>query len=154
MAIHYVKGTRKLAFKEGKPTVAVLKPVRFPNITSEELVTEIAATQGVTRAQAKGVLEAYIDRLVHYMEIGHGVQMGEFGIFKVTFSAKSADDAEKLGVDSIKSRKILFTPGRAFRKMLKGLAVVSLDEGEVAATETPSEDNPTEPTPTGGELEG
>lgn len=130
MAINYVKGTRKLAFKEGKPTVQVLKPVHFPNITSEELADEIAQTQGVPKTQVLAVTQAFINRLIHYMQIGHGVQMGDFGIFKVSFSAKSSDDPEKLNADSITTRRILFRPGKAFRTMLRTLNVVSLDSND------------------------
>lgn len=127
MSLTYKKSTRTLNYKDDKPTMQVLKPVRYPTITAEDLAEEIAQTQGVTKTQVLAVTEALINRLIHYMKIGHGVRMGDFGIFKPSFSAKSAETAEELDAKLITRKKILFYLGKAFRSMLKNISVESED---------------------------
>ncbi|MBR1378025.1 MAG: HU family DNA-binding protein [Bacteroidaceae bacterium] len=149
MAIVIVKKSRKLAFKEGKPVVQVLRPVRYQNVKSEDLVAEIAQTQGITKTMALAVVEAYVNRMVHYMELGLGVEMGDFGIFKPTINSKSTANADDLNQECIVRKKILFHPGKQFRQMLKNMSVQMADDAE-AADETESTD-PTEASGEGGD---
>ena len=125
MPIVVRKTTKQLSFKEGKPRVHTVQVVRYPNITSEQLVDEIVQTQGITKTQALSVIEAYINRMVHYMEIGHGVKMGNFGIFKPTINSKSTDDASKVNAGLIQKKRILFYPGKDFRRMLSDMQIVT-----------------------------
>lgn len=148
MALIIEKTSRKLAFKDGKPTVHTLKCVRYQNVNNELLVEEIAQTQGITKTMAMAVVEAYINRLVHYMELGLGVQMGEFGIFKPTIQSKAAATAEELDQSNIVRKKILFYPGKQFRKMLKNISVKTVDEDGVI------EDDNADNTSSGGSSSG
>lgn len=130
MALGIEKSTRKVAFMEGKPTVHTYKKVRYQNITFEMLVEEIAQTQGVNKTMAKAVVEAYINRLIHYMELGLGVQMGDFGIFKPTIRTKTTATEDELDTNHIVGKRIQFLPGKAFRQMLKNLNVITLGEDD------------------------
>ena len=134
MGLTYKKSSRTLNFKDDKPTVQVLKPVRYPTITAEDLADEISQTQGVPKTMVLAVIEALINRLIHYMKIGHGVRMGDFGIFKPSFSAKSVNTVDELDASLIRRKKILFSPGKAFREMLKNVSVQSADEAEISDT--------------------
>ena len=150
MGLTYKKSSRTLNFKEDKPTVQVLKPVRYPTITAEDLAEEIAQTQGVPKTMVLAVIEALINRLIHYMKIGHGVRMGDFGIFKPSFSAKSAETAEELDASLITRKKILFSPGKAFRTMLKNVSVQSVDEATTSGTTGSGDSSPSDGSSTSG----
>ncbi len=123
MGIQYRKAKVRLTYREGKPEVYKLRQLTFPQVTFQQLVEEIAQSQNVNKTMTKAVCEALLNRLVHYMEIGHGVSLGEFGSFKPTFNSKTAHTLEETTSDTITVKKIRFYPGGRFQQMLKNLAV-------------------------------
>jgi len=64
---------------------------------------------------------------VHYMELGHGVSLGQFGSFKPTFNSKTARSLKETTLETVKVKKIQFYPGGAFKEMLSNL---SMEENE------------------------
>lgn len=140
MALVVEKTTRKIAFMEGKPVRNTFRKVHYQNIGFDELVEEIAQTQGITKTVAKAVVEAYINRLCHYMQLGMGVQMGDFGIFKPCIRTKTTNSADELDSSCVK-KHIQFVPGKSFKQMLKNLKVVTLSEAEESETTTDTNGN-------------
>ncbi len=128
MGIQYRKAKMKLSFLEEKPEVYKLRQLTFPQVTFAQLVLECSNSCGVNTAQTKAVIDALINRLVHYMEIGHGVRMGDFGSFKPIFTSKAAKTLEECDEKTIRQKKIIFYPGKAFREMLSELSVTSASE--------------------------
>ncbi len=118
----------KLSFLEEKPEVYKLRQLTFPQVTFAQLVKECSDSCGVNTAQTKAVLDALINRLVHYMEIGHGVRMGDFGSFKPVFTSKAAKTLEECDETTIRQKKVTFYPGKAFKDMLDDLTVTSASE--------------------------
>lgn len=136
MGIQYRKAKMVLNFRESKPNVYKLRQVTFPAVTFEQLVNECSQSCGVNTMQTKAVIDALVNRLVHYMEIGHGVKMGAFGSFKPTFNSKVAQSLEDATLDTVKVKKIQFYPGKAFKTMLSELSITgaeTLDVKEAAA---------------------
>ncbi|MBQ6751507.1 MAG: HU family DNA-binding protein [Bacteroidaceae bacterium] len=128
MGIQYRKAKMKLGFLEEKPEVFKLRQLTFPQVTFAQLVKECSDSCGINTAQTKAVLDALINRLVHYMEIGHGVRMGDFGSFKPVFTSKAAKTLEECDEKTIRKKKVVFFPGKAFKDMLDELAITSASE--------------------------
>jgi len=143
MSLVVEKSTRKIAFMQGKPIRNTYRKVAYQNVSFDMLVEEIAQTQGITKTMAKAVVEAYINRLIHYMELGLGVQMGDFGIFKPAIRTKTTANVENLTTDRITAKRIQFLPGRAFRQMLKNLSIITVGDDD-------SDTMPASPTPGSG----
>ena len=149
MGMQYRKSKMVLNYRESKPEVWKAKQITFPTVSYEQLVEEIAQSRGVNTNSTRAVVDALLNRLVHYMEIGHGVSLGSFGSFKPTFVSKVAQSAEDipdtLVPDGTKTRasrfkkKVRFFPGGKFAKMLKSL---SLTEAEVLSEEEEEEPEP------------
>lgn len=144
MPITYSKVKTVLGFKEGKPTVYKITQQTIPAVTFSKLVDEVAQSCAVNPAMSKAVVEAMINRMCHYMELGHMVQMGEFGSFKPTFTTKTQASADKLSAKNVKARKIRFYPGQRFKDMLSNISIVQVD----------SNGNVIEENPTGGSTSG
>lgn len=125
MAMMYEKRETTLSFKEDKPTVYKLTPVRQQQVPFDELLNEVSAACGVNRAQVKASVEALIDRMSMFMNYGMTVKLGEFGSFKPTFNSKSETTADALSADNVTRKKILFYPGKRFKTMLDNISVVS-----------------------------
>lgn len=137
MGLIYRKGKEKLQFKEEKPEVWRARQLIYPKITEKMLIEEIAQSQGIPKTQTKAVIEALLNRCLHYMEIGHLVQLGSFGSFKPVFNAKTVQTEEEIDRDGvrIKVKKIQFFPGGDFKKMLQEMTVESTTQAFLNETE-------------------
>lgn len=61
------------------------------------------------------------------MEIGASVNLGEFGTFRPSFGCKSQENAEEVTTETLKNRKIIFTPGDLLKNMIKTVSIQKLD---------------------------
>ncbi|MBR1668829.1 MAG: HU family DNA-binding protein [Bacteroidaceae bacterium] len=132
MGLQYRKGKVKLNYREEKPEVYKAIQLTYPQVTYEQLVEEIAQSRGVNTNMTRSVVDALLNRLVHYMEIGHGVSLGSFGSFKPVFTSKTVQTygeiEESLAADAKGFRKkVRFYPGGKFAQMLKGMSVTGAE---------------------------
>ena len=133
MGLQYRKGKIKLNYIEEKPEVYKAIQLTYPQVDYEQLVEEIAQSRGVNTGVTRNVIDALLNRLVHYMEIGHGVSLGTFGSFKPVFVSKTAQTFEEIE-QTVESdakgfkKKVRFYPGGKFANMLKGLSVTGAAE--------------------------
>ena len=131
MGIQYRKAKVTLTYRDEKPQVYKLRQLTYPQVTYEQLLGMVQIV-GVNRAQTRAVVDALLQSLVHYMEIGHGVKMGDFGQFKPTFLSKTVKTLDGLEGDeamkTIKVKRIQFFPGKAFKDMLSNLAISAAGE--------------------------
>ena len=111
----------RLTFREEKPEVFKLKQLTYPAVTFAQLVNECSNSCGVNTAQTKAVIDALVNRLVHYME------MGDFGSFKPTFNAKTARSLKEATLDTVTVKKIQFYPGKAFKQMLSDMTMTEAE---------------------------
>lgn len=125
MGLNYRKTKIKLNYLDEKPTRYKIQQLTFPQVSYEQLVEEVAQSRGVNSSATRSVVDALLNRLIHYMEIGHGVSLGSFGSFKPTFTAKSVRVLDDANEHTVKVRKVRFFPGGQFQKMLRGLNVTS-----------------------------
>jgi hypothetical protein len=125
MGLQYRKGKVTLQYMEEKPEVYKAIQLTFPKVTYEQLL-EMIQIVGVSKAQTRAVVEALLTSLVHYMEIGHAVSLGQFGSFKPVFNSKTTkllDDVDDTIGGKGFIKKINFYPGGKFKQMLKDLSV-------------------------------
>ena len=125
MGLMYRKAKVKLTYLEEKPEVYKLRQLTYPAVTYDQLLGMIQIV-GVNRAQTKAVVDALLQSLVHYMEIGHAVSLGQFGSFKPVFNSKTTkllDDVDDTIGGKGFIKKINFYPGGKFKQMLKDLSV-------------------------------
>ena len=131
MGLMYRKAKVKLTYREEKPEVYKLRQLTYPAVTYDQLLGMIQIV-GVNRAQTKAVVDALLQSLVHYMELGHGVSLGTFGSFKPTFNSKTVKTLDGLEGDealkTVKVKKIQFFPSGDFKDMLKALSMSSAGE--------------------------
>lgn len=128
MALIYEKRELVLNFKEDKPTVYRIAPVKQQQVTFEQLLNEVSNSCGVNRAQTKASIEALLDRMMLFMDYGMSVKLGDFGSFKPTINVKAQTNVEDLGADNVVRRRIQFTPGKRFKTMLNGLSISTMGE--------------------------
>lgn len=150
MALTYVKKEMTLSFKDDKPKVYKIAQQTVPAVTFQQLVSEVANSCSVNATMTKAVVEGLIDRLCHFMELGHAVQVGEFGTFKPVFNVKTQKTKETLSAENITAKKMRFYPGLRFRKMIGDMSVVNQSSLNSLGQETGSPEAP-DPIEPGGE---
>ena len=128
MGIQYRKTKIKLNYLDDKPTRYKIHQLTYPQVTYEMLINEVSQSRGVNSNITRSVVDALLNRLIHYMEIGHGVSLGTFGSFKPTFTAKTVKAYDDATSDTIQCKKVRFFPGGAFKQMLKEISVTAASE--------------------------
>ena len=138
MAIICEKREITLNYKKDKPKAYKLATVRHQKVTYEKLLDEVSNSCGVNRSQSKAVVDALVDRMCMFMDFGMPVQLGEFGTFKPTIQSKAKESEDELTTNDVKRLKILYYPGKRFKKMLANLSVTSFsDNDDEEEEETP-----------------
>ena len=132
MALIYEVKKTTLNFKKEKPVVYKVAAVRQQTVKYDALVKEVASSCGVHRTQTKAVVEALIDRLIHYMDFGMAVQLAEFGTFKPVIRTKAKKTAEEVSVDNIVTRAIRFYPSKRMKEMLENLTIQTFERNDDA----------------------
>lgn len=128
MGIQYRKRKITLDYLDDKPTRYKVSQLTYPMVSFAKLVNECSEACGVNKSQTKAVIDALISRIVMYMDLGHGVKVGDFGSFKPVINVKSVKAYEDANADTVRQKKIQFYPGKAFRDMLSELSVQSASE--------------------------
>ena len=138
MGLQYRKARVVLNYRETKPQMFKLVQLTYPAVTTEQLIAECATTCGVNPAQTKAVIDALVDRIAHYLAIGHGVKVGNLGSFKPVFTSKVAETLEETTLETVRKKKIVFYPGKAFRGVIQDLSISSA--GDAIGVKEPAAD--------------
>ena len=128
MGIQFRKKKITLHYLDEKPTRYKASQLTYPMVSFAKLVAECSEACGVNKSQTKAVIDALISRLTMYMDLGHGVRMGDFGSFKPTITVKSVKAYDDANANTVRIKKIRFYPGKTFRDMLGELSVRSASE--------------------------
>ena len=127
MALKYVVKKTTFGFDDTKAEKYVARPFNVVNVDFKMLCDQVTKVGFVPRGTVKAVLDGLIDSLITYMEIGASVNLGEFGTFRPSFGCKSQENAEEVTTETLKNRKIIFTPGELLKNMIKSVSIQKLD---------------------------
>ena len=140
MALDVKKEKRTLNYREDKKEVFVVTADRNGVIDTEKMAREIAVDTGARPAQVKMILETLTDRMVTWLEEGHGVRFGNLGSFLPSVRSKSADTADDAEVTKV---RVVFYPNRTLARRIAAISV-----------NTVSDTKPTSGSTEGGNTEG
>ena len=127
MALKYVVKKTTFGFDKDKAEKYVAPPFNAVNVDFKTLCDQVTRVGFVPRGSVKSVLDGLIDSLKTYMEIGASVSLGEFGTFRPSFGCKSQDEAKGVTTETLKNRKIIFTPGSLLKGMIKTVSIQKLE---------------------------
>lgn len=151
MALKYVVKKTTFGFDETKAEKYVARPFNVVNVDFKTLCDQVTKVGFVPRGTVKAVIDGLIDSLITYMEIGASVSLGDFGTFRPSFGCKSQENAEEVTIETLKNRKIIFTPGNLLKDMIKSVSIQKIDVSESKKSDPTGEDGNKEE---GGENEG
>ncbi|MDR1119314.1 MAG: HU family DNA-binding protein [Dysgonamonadaceae bacterium] len=96
-------------------------PVYTGEIDLKHIAAEIAALSSLSSGDVYNVLINFTEALPKYLKDGYKLRLGDFGIFKVSFSSEGVDDAKQIVPARIRSRRVLYTPGKDIKTSLEGM---------------------------------
>lgn len=91
--------------------------------TDLDTLAEMVSDQtSMTKADCYGVLIALEYNIIHELQDGRIVQLGNIGSFQVSVSSNTTNTKKEFRSSNIKSAKIIYRPGKGFKYMLKNLS--------------------------------
>ena len=81
-------------------------------------------------------MDVLFDALSTYVSLGATVKLGDFGTIRPGLNCKSQSEAKDVTADSIYRQKLLLTPGKRLKDMVKsaGITRISTNGEEIVAT--------------------
>jgi predicted histone-like DNA-binding protein len=96
-------------------------PVYTGEIDLKRVASEIAALSSLSSGDVHNVLINFTEALPKYLKDGYKLRLGDFGIFKVSFSSEGVDDEKQIMPTHIRGRKVLYVPGKDIKTSLAGM---------------------------------
>lgn len=155
MPLGYKVKKTVFGFDKNKTEKYVATAQRNHTVSYDDILQEVAKQSRLSGGEVYTAIEALINVSITFMKQGHGVKLGDFGIFKPTFSAESQSTADTVTAETIVRKKILFQPGKKLKEFIGGLSVVSYDSPEDSSTSPETDPEPDKkPGGSGGESNG
>jgi len=126
MSLPYKVVKQVFGFDETKTEKYVARIVTGEMLTFDKVRNQVCQITGVHRASANIVMEGLLDVLVNNMQLGHSVQLGEFGILRPAIRAKAKDNEKDANAGSIYRRRVVFVPGKMLKSFLNDVSVMRI----------------------------
>ena len=124
MALKYVVKKTVFGFDQTKTPKYVARPLPAGTVGYPALCDQVAKV-GVlaSRSMVKLVLESLFDVLEENLTNHLSVKLGDFGMLRPSFSSKCQNEENEVNADVLYHRKIIFTPGADFKRVLSNVSV-------------------------------
>ena len=96
-------------------------PIINGKIDKKQIADDLVLISSLSRGDISSVIENILDSIPKYLLKGYSVQFGDLGTFRISFSSEGANSPESFQVGMIRGKKILFSAGPAFKKILTDL---------------------------------
>jgi predicted histone-like DNA-binding protein len=126
MSIKYKVVKQVFGFDETKTAKYVVKPVTGEMLAFDKVRVQVVQICGVHRGTVNLVLDGLLDVMVNSLDMGHSVQLGDFGAFRPGIRAKAQNNEKAANADTVYRRKVNFVPGKRLKNFLKDVAVTRM----------------------------
>ena len=132
MALKYVVKKTVFGFDQTKTPKYVARPLPAGTVGYPALCDQVTKVGMAPRGIVKMVTDGLIDAIRWNLENHLSVKLGDFGTFRPAFGCKSQENEKDVNAESLRHRKIIFTPGAYFKDMLSD---VSIQKFEIPKTD-------------------
>lgn len=132
MALKYVVKKTVFGFDQTKTPKYVARPLLAGTVNYPALCDQVTKVGMAPRGIVKMVTDGLIDAIRWNLENHLSVKLGDFGTFRPAFGCKSQENEKDVNAESLRHRKIIFTPGAYFKDMLSD---VSIQKFEIPKTD-------------------
>ena len=128
MAVKYSVEPMKVGFGSQKTDAYVGRIQLGDTISTEKLEEQVALRTMLPQSVVHTVLGNIVDSVVHFVEEGQGVRLGELGILKPAISTKSAADDDEVTVKGVRLR---YLQSKKMRQAVKNLSIRKIGDAVV-----------------------
>ena len=93
-------------------------PIWNNAITIRTLANEISKNCTLTSTDVIAVLESFLQLLPLFLKNGHSIRLGDFGIFRLSFSSIGKENKSDVSAKDISNVRVLFRPSVHLKKEL------------------------------------
>ena len=97
-------------------------------VDTHGIARDINKMSTVSSVDTTAVLEAFMNVVPDQLADGKIVELGDFGTFRVSVSSEGAEQPEAVTTRSITDVRILFQPGKRFKKMINSTEFEKIQE--------------------------
>lgn len=136
--------TRLATIGFNKTQKYVTSPVRYSNITVDDLIKFASENSGISKANIAASFFAIQQQIEQFVCNGHGIVLGNLGTFYISTRCKAADEVKDAGASSVKSLAVRFRQSKKLRTLLnnntllEGIEFEKDDEEDDDQADTPS----------------
>ncbi len=145
MSITYKVVKQVFGFDKQKTPKYVVRAVTGEMLTFDKVRLQVSQVSGIHRATVNSVIEGLLDVLVNNLDMGHSVQLGEFGCLRPGMQAKAQKTEKEVTASTICRRKIIFVPGKMLKELLRRVAVSRMGEVDTDYTNGDDGDEAVDP---------
>ena len=144
MAVKYSVEPMKVGFGSQKTDAYVGRIQLGDTISTEKLEEQVALRTMLPQSVVHTVLGNIVDSVVHFVEEGQGVRLGELGILRPAINTKSASDDDDVQVTKVRVR---YVQSKKMRQAAENLSIRKIgdavvdDEGETPSGGTDAGDD-------------
>lgn len=137
MALEVTIKKRTLHFTDDKQEIYVATADRGSMIDTKKIAKYVSEETGYKPAVVNTILTNLTERMVEWMEEGHGIRFDGFGSFMPVVKSKSSENADEVGVKRV---RVSFYPSRELARRVNAINITteSLDGAEGDDTTTDS----------------
>ena len=133
MSIRYKVVKQAFGFDKTGTEKYVIKTVTGEMLTFDKVCAQVTQICGAHRGTVTQVIGGLFDVMANHLDMGHSVQLGEFGTLRPGLRTKAQDSEKTANASAVYRRKINFTPGRMFKNFLKDVSILRLVDAEPEA---------------------
>lgn len=153
MAIKYKVEQTKVGFGRDKSEAYVGRIQLGDTVSTEKLEEQVALRTMLPQNVVHTVFGNIVDSVIHFIEEGHGVRLGELGILRPSITTKSADKDEDVAITGL---RVKYWQSKKMRQTVDNLSVRKLSDNhdEEEEEDTPDNAGSAEPGNGGGNDDG
>lgn len=123
MAIHYKIRKKANYINREEPAMYYMTAASFKCISRSLLISHMSHNTSMTKQEARTALDSIYKSLLHFLELGFNVSLGDLGYFGVSLRSHGCLNPEEVSADKLKEVKPQFTPSKKFYRDVNELPV-------------------------------
>lgn len=123
MAIQIKAQLQMMKLIQGHPKLFILRPDYYNRLSEQKVLEEASVRSGISVGVIKACWNAAGEVIKAWATEGHSVAVPGLGSMRFSVNAKMVDDVNRVRVELIKRRKIIFYPNAEIKQELHNSSV-------------------------------
>lgn len=108
---------------------------RTGEVSLRKLAEDISETSTLSTIDVLAVIESLLKKLPNYLENGHSIRLGDFGVIKAAIRTTGSENESDVSSANIEAVRILLLASPELKKQLSGMKFRKVSSKSTATTE-------------------